>query len=230
MKDLNCFSSALLFTILFLVSSCARDVSVNVNQDSIFTEYRLVYEAESDKTYARATFRFGGETGTILELSDPAEVSADSTPLGWKPVLGWYETESAGIDSASSFLYTDLDNNSFENDILMAAEIDFPADLDSISKSAAYTLEWDGVELATNESVIVTINGINEGDVKVFIQNAAAATDIVLDKDKLEGIGTGEATIFMERFTVQNLLQGTTEGGAVWSRYITAPVSIQITD
>lgn len=230
MKALNCFSSALLFTSLLLVSSCARDVSVNVSQDSIYAEYRLVYEEAEDISYARATFRFGGATGTILELSDPAEVTADGTPLGWKPVLGWYESESAGIDSASTFIYTDLDNNSFENDLLMASSIGFPSDLDSISKSAAFTLEWEGAPLATNESVIITINGINEGDVKVFIQNAAAANEIVLDKDKLEGIGTGEATIFMERYTVQNLLQGTTEGGTVWSRYITTPTKVQITD
>lgn len=230
MKALRYFYSALLFISALLVASCTEDISVNVHQDSIYAEYRLVYEEAEDISYARATFRFEDASGTVLELSEPAEVTTDGTPLVWKSAAGWYETQSAGIDSAATLIYTDLDNNSFENDLLMASSIGFPSDLDSISKSATYTLEWDGAPLATNESVIVTINGINEGDMKVFIQNAAAANEIVLDKDKLEGIETGEATIFMERYTVQNLLQGTTKGGTVWSQYITTPAKVQITD
>ncbi len=218
----------LLFPLLF--SSCARDVSVNVNQDTIYAEYRLVYEAASDKTFARATFRFGGPTGTFLELSSPAEVTADSILLGWKPVLAYYESSVASVDTAATFVYSDLDNNTFKNDVLLAEPVDFPANLDSMSAAAAFTLEWVGMPLATNESVIVTINGSGEGDARVFVQNTPAATEIILDKDKLGDIALGEVTIAMERFTVQDLQEGTTEGGAAWSRWLAEPMKVILTE
>ena len=229
MKTLSSLLAAsLLLPLLF--SSCARQESVNVNQDTIYGEYRLVYEAASDKTFARATFRFGGATGTMLELSAPAEVMADSVTLGWKPLLAYYEASSASTDSVATFLYTDLDNNTFENKVLLARSIDFPAALDTVSQAAAYTLEWVGAPLATNESVIVTINGTGEGDARVFVQNTPASTSIILDKDKLAAVAKGEATIAMERYTVQPLQEGTSEGGAVWSRWIAEPVKILITE
>lgn len=221
-------ASALLIALPILLFSCETQDSVDVNQDSIYGEYRLVYEAASDKTFARATFKFGGPTGTILELSDPADVTSDGGPMGWKPILVWYESESASTDSSVTFVYTDLDNNSFTNEVSLAHEIDFPAGLDTIRQNAAYTLAWEGLPLATNESVIVTINGINEGDAKIFIQNNPATTEIILDKDKLAGIGVGEATIALERYTIQDIQEGTSEGGQLWSRYIAAPIKVQI--
>ncbi len=148
--------------------------------------------------------------------------------MGWKPILAWYESESASTDSSVTFVYTDLDNNSFTNEVNLAYEIDFPTGLDTIRQDAAYTLAWEGLPLATNESVIVTINGINEGDAKIFIQNNPATTEIILDKDKLAGIGVGEATIAIERYTIQDIQEGTSEGGQLWSRYIAAPTKIQI--
>lgn len=219
---------AAILSLPFLLFSCETQESVNVNQDSIFGEYRLVYEAASDKTSARATFRFGSATGTILELSDPAEVTTDGTLMNWRPVLAWYEAESASTDSSATFVYTDLDNNTFTNQVTLASEIDFPTSIDTIHQDAAYTLSWQGLPVATNESVIVTINGINEGDAKVFIQNSPATTEIVLDKDKLAGLGIGEATITIERYTIQDLQEGTSEGGLLWSRYIATPAAVVI--
>ncbi|RMG73534.1 MAG: hypothetical protein D6722_03600, partial [Bacteroidetes bacterium] len=151
-----------------LLTACLREESVNVNQDSIFTEYRLVYEAAKDKTYARATFRFGGATGTLLQLSDPAEVLIDQEPLTWKPALAYYERESAGPQATGTFTYTDLDNNTFTNTVTLAAPIAFPADLDTIPQGAAFTLTWEGDPIQLGEWVTVTINGINEGDAKIF--------------------------------------------------------------
>ena len=52
--------------------SCNREESNTVEQDRIFTEYELFYNANEDKTYARATFKFSNVFGTKLELSQPS--------------------------------------------------------------------------------------------------------------------------------------------------------------
>ncbi len=219
-----------LLALVLLLSACARDVSMNVNQDSIYTEYRIVYDDDQGKSFARATFRFSGATGTILELSAPAEVTVDGEPMAWKPLLGYYEKEYAGIDSQATFLYSDLDNNTYENKVLIAKAIDFPAGLDTLSKGDAFTLSWTGAALGTNESVIVTINGANEADAKVFTQTAPGSSSIILEKNKLEGLVLGTATVLMERFTVQVLEEGTPEGGAVWSRYLADPIQVVVVE
>ena len=93
----------LLLAFVLILSACAREESVNVNQDSIFVEYRLVYDGNQDKTFARATFRFGGATGTLLELSDPATITFDGEVLTWNPLLAYYEKEYAGVVNGGLF-------------------------------------------------------------------------------------------------------------------------------
>lgn len=225
-QSIKCWSTCLVLALIAF--SCARDVSENVNQDSIFTEYRLVYEADQDKTFARATFRFGGATGTILDLTDPAVVTLDGDLLTYKPLFGYFEKDFAGELSGGSFSYTDLDNSTFENAVTLSKAISLSAALDSISQAEAFTLEWEGDPVGEDESVIVTINGINEGDAQIFTTTDQGTTSIILAQNKLAELGIGEARVFIERWTNQELVQATGEGGAVWSRYITGPVLVQI--
>ena len=220
--------TSLLLAIVLLFTACLREESVNVNQDSIYAEYRLVYEADKDKTFARATFRFGGATGTLLQLSDPAEVLIDQEPMTWKPALAYYERESAGAQTSGTFAYTDLDANTFTNAVTLAKPIAFPAGLDTIAQGAAFTLTWEGDPIQAGELVTVTINGINEGDAKIFTTDNIGANEIILAADKLNGLGVGKGTIYMERFQGQLLQEGTSKSGAVWSRYLTGPREIQV--
>ncbi|MEM7660430.1 MAG: hypothetical protein AAF399_30280 [Bacteroidota bacterium] len=227
-QSIKCWSTCLVLALI--VFSCARDVSENVNQDSIFTEYRLVNDADQDKTFARATFRFGGATGTILDLTDPAVVTLDGDLLTYKPLFGYFEKDFAGELAGGTFSYTDLDNSTFENAVSLSSAISLPTALDSISQGEAFSLEWLGDPVGEDESVIVTINGINEGDAQIFTTTDQGANAIVLAQNKLTELGIGEARVFIERWTNQELGQATGEGGAVWSRYITGPMLVQITE
>lgn len=212
------------------VVACQRDESVNVNQDSIWAEYRLVYDAAEDKTFARATFRFGGAGGTLLELSDGAEVSFEGDALSYRRALAYYQREYAGVVSGGEFSYTDLDGNTFVNQVELSPAIAIPASLDTIPKGAAYALTWEGDPLAAGESVIVTLNGQLEADAKIFTTEDIGATEIILDQDKLAEVGSGTVRITLERFKAQVIQDGTGEGGAVWSRYLSGVQEIQVVD
>lgn len=221
---------SVLFSFFFLFAACESEESVNVNQDKIYTEYRLVYESNQDKSFARSTFRFGSPTGTQLELSSPASVSVEGDPLTWRPLLAYYDKSYAGVIDTKTFSYTDLDDNTFVNTVEMAKPIDFPASLTEISKSSAFAFSWDGEPLESGESVIVTVNGTNEGGLQIFTINELGATEIILAANQLSKVATGSAKLLMERWSNQTLVQGTGEGGAVWSRYIATPIDVTITN
>ncbi|MEO1417746.1 MAG: hypothetical protein AAFW00_20855 [Bacteroidota bacterium] len=223
-------SLLLMLPLTLIFFSCEREPSVNVDQDTVYGEYRLVYEANEDKTYARATFRFGSATGTILELSEPAEITYDGDAMPWKPILAYYEQDFAGQIASGTFSYTDLDQNTFENNVSLASEIGLPASLAEISQGSAFTLVWEGGPILGGEIITVTINGINEGDAQIFIEADPGATSIVLPKDKLGELGIGTARVFIERRANAEVQQGTSRGGAIWSRYNVGPINVEIVE
>jgi len=204
------FSSTLFF-------SCTREPSDSVDQDKIYTEYELFYNANEDKTYARATFKFSNALGTKLELADGAEVSFGTDVLSWKPGLAYYEKEYVGFVDSGQFTYVDLDGNTFQNDVLLR-EIGYPVNLDTVSRDSAFDLVWTSSALAADEDVTVTVNGVLEGDAQIFYTNSETATSIILDRDKLGQLGQGSSTFWMDRRSYATHV-GTSAGGFVVGRF-----------
>ena len=119
------YFAALAALTMLLASGCFREPSDSVNQDKIYTDYELFYNANEDKTYARATFKFSNLTGTKLELSDPSEVTFEGDLRSFKPALAYYEKTLPGLVSSGTFEWKD---------------IAFPAGLDTLMRGASFTL------------------------------------------------------------------------------------------
>ena len=196
---------------------CERETADSVNQDKIYTEYELFYNANEDKTYARATFKFSNALGTKLELVETAEVAFNNDVLAWQPALAYYEKSYAGYVDSGSFMYTDLDGNTFQNDVAIKL-IEHPA-VDTISRDSALEWVWGGDALGTGDDVTVVINGVLEGDAQTFYTNDEGASSIIFEKNKLEQLGEGESTIWMDRRAYPGLDEGTSAGGFVVGRY-----------
>ena len=217
-KTLTMRNTLLAATLLMILVSCAKEKSENVNQDSIYTIYELFYNADTDKTIARAIFRFGGPTGTLLELNAPASSTFNGDALSWAPVSGFHKKEYAGFTSSGTFVYTDLDANTFTNSTATIDTIAFPA-VDTISAGSAFTFTWTGNPLIAGETVTLTINGPTAGNVEIFSVSTVGATEIVLSKDRLDNLGIGDGTMSLTRvFNRATVDEGTSTGGrmAVW--------------
>lgn len=214
-------SQVTLFSLLMLTSAfffgCERETADSVDQDKIYTEYELFYNANEDKTYARATFKFSNALGTKLQLVDNAEVAFNGDVLAWQPALAYYEKSYAGNKVSGTFLYTDLDGSTFQNDVAIK-DIEHPA-VDTISRDSALEYVWGGDALDTGDDVTIVVNGELEGDVQTFYTNDEMATSIVLSKNKLEQLGAGGSTIWMDRRAYPGLAEGTSAGGFVVGRY-----------
>ncbi|MCB0563117.1 MAG: hypothetical protein KDD01_01930 [Phaeodactylibacter sp.] len=199
------------------IFSCNSESSDTVDQDRIFTVYELFYNANQDKTYARATFHFSNELGTNLQLAGDSKVTFEGDPLTFNPVLAYYEREYAGFVATGAFEWTDTDGSLFRNTVEIHP-ISFAPGIDTIDRSQSYELFWEDGELKANEIILLTINGENEGDARIFSTNDVGATSIILAKDKLSEIGQGPGTAFLERSYLPGIQEAPTAGGRITGR------------
>ncbi len=221
---------ALLIGFALFNSACNREDSSSVEQDRIWQLHEIAYDAETDKTIARSSFKFSNAFGTALELVDNASAEFNNDLLDWKPVLAHYEREYAGVVDSGTFVYNDLDGNTFTNVINPINPIAFSSTQinDTIFKSAAYELFWDGIPLEENEYVILTVNGDNEGDARIVTQTDIGASSIIIGTDKLEALPEGMARIEMERVILLDLDEGNDVGGNIQGKYKTAQIEVMI--
>lgn len=212
------FFSAALLTAAFFSVSCVKEDASDVNQDKIYTEYELFYDKNTDKTIALARFKFGGITGTLLELDSTSEVTFNGDKLAYNAFFGAHVKDYSGLVSGGKFVYKNLKDEVFENTVPAFESIEFPA-IDTIRKNAAYTLSWTGTALKPDQEVGLAINGINQADAQLFATDLDGATSLILPLNKLQALGTGKATCVMDRWTILKTIDGTPEGGTIVGKY-----------
>ncbi len=218
MKKTKLLKSVIIAGIAILCYSCEREDSADVNQDRIHTTYELFYNANEDKTYAIAVFRFGSATGSLLELSDPSIVKFNDDVLTFKSVFAYYERDYAGFIESGTFTWTDTEGNTFSNTVSIKT-IDFPPGLDTIPRNAAFELFWVGDSLSQHHSVVVTANSVLEGDLQVFTQSNIHSKSIILKLNKLQQLGQGTGTLWMDRNYKPPITEKTGAGGNLVGRY-----------
>ena len=215
----------LAFIGLLAMTSCNREDSDTVNQDTIWTSYDLRYDANEDKSYAKAVFRFSNGSGTHLELSEGATITFNDETVPFQNGFAFYELDMAGLVDEGTFVYNDLEGNTFSNTISIPA-ISFQSTLDSIARNEAFELFWDGGALNENEVVTLWINGDLKNDTQVFIENDEGAESLILATDQLMELLEGNADLFMERTHAPGIQQATSAGGVVYGRYRAEDVEV----
>ena len=200
---------------ILILASCAKENSADVNQQSIYTIYELFYDEGNDVTTARATFRFGGETGTLLQLTDPAYCNFNGESLVYQALTGVHKKDYAGLTGNGTFVYGDQDNNIYTNAVGPIDPIGFPSSVDSISKSAAFNFIWTGNPVNENETVTLTIANSGSGS-QIFTTIVQSDSSLVLSASKLDNLGTGWKKCTLKRsYNSNDLTEGTNKGGRV---------------
>lgn len=210
------------------LTGCLREDSENVNQDRIWAHYELFYDGNEDITYARTTFRFGNGLGTKLELTEPSTVSFDGVQMPFRPALGYYETSLAGFVDNGTFVFTDMDGNSFVNDATIRA-IEHPMNVPTLVHGQSVAYGWQGDAVASGETVTLIITGGNSGGTQTFTTSAIGATQLVLPMNQVNQLSTGTGDALIERTFAPEVQQATSAGGLIWGRYraVNVPVTIE---
>ena len=219
-------SVALLFGVLFFMS-CTREESVNIEQNRIYSNYELIYAAETNVTSLRAMFRIDNSSGQKLELSYPSRVDFNGEQLDWRQTFGHYSLNRTGYLTEGVFNYFDVYGEAYANTSLVISPIDIPIGMNSISKSGNFFLPWIGEPLQQGETIRVTISGSNGGS-QDFILTQPGATHIILDQFKLNVLDSGIANIQIERTKSSLLTEVNLSGGRISSTYRGRKASINI--
>jgi len=221
-----------LFALGLIMTSCAKEDSSDVNQQKIYADYELFYNANEDKTHAIAQFRFGGPTGTVLELSDStgAYVMFEGDTIPWNPWYNAHEKEYAGNITTGSFSYTNTDGDTYVNAVPAGESIDYPLGFDTINKSMAQTLAWAGTALAQDQKVSVFVGSWTWGEDALFYTDALGATEIIMGVNQMSNLALGTSTVYMDRITATDISQGTPEGGRIRYKYRPTNVQVQVVE
>lgn len=219
-KRTNAMKNYLLPALIALsVISCTREESETVDQDRIWTSYTLEYDADDGITRAQAQFRFSNAFGTILELTEPAEVRVNNLLMNWRPVLAYYERESMGLMGSATFVYTDLNGGSYSNTLELPQSIALPDTVTSISRNQSYLLFWEGAPLQPGEIINAYLRESSGSDSRVFSTAAAGANYLTLDNDQLDDLNTGLATVQLERLVISSPDDHPGTGGLLTAKY-----------
>ncbi|MDH3759629.1 MAG: hypothetical protein OEU50_01520 [Gammaproteobacteria bacterium] len=224
---------ALALTTLAIAGCGTSEDSADVNQDRIYTDYEVFYNANEDKTHVIARFRFGHALGSILELKDSsgASVSYNGAKLAYSKFWGGHHREYAGNTVAGgSFVYTDTNGKRYSNTVPSGTSIGFPSGFDTIDKNTAQTLAWVGTFLAPNDQVGIFVGSWAWGDDALFWTDADGAIDIVFGVDQMRNLALGTAEVFMDRWNAVNVAQGTSAGGRMRYKYRATNAVVTVID
>ncbi len=203
-----------------LFVACEGEESAAVDQDRIYTKFELLYDKNTDKTQARAEFRFGGLLGTLLALSAPAVVTFNNDELLLKQGFGYYEKEYAGRITTGTFSYKDINGVTYSNTTPTIASIEFDPNFTSVTRNQANTFTWTGSPIATNEALYLFITNKNNANVQTFSSNTLGATDMVLSAAKLNNLAPGIGAVAdLYRDRIDSLSQKTAVGGYIKVNY-----------
>ncbi len=199
-----------------LFTGCTIQPSEAVDQDRIYTQYELFYDKNEDKTHAKATFKFGGATGTLLQLSKPSGVLFNNDSLLYN-VLGFYEKIYPGFINSGNFTFKDKAGKAYVNSVPLVKTVEFPADpaVIPLSKTADYEIKWVGAPLSANEGV----GGLVGTTLQPFLQTTLNATSVTIFASQLQGANPGPYIIYLERSTVVDPVQKTSVGGSMTAKY-----------
>ncbi|HOY38194.1 MAG: hypothetical protein KBB11_01785 [Bacteroidales bacterium] len=197
-------------------TSCETEDSTDVNQDRIYAYYELFYSADQDVTFARASFRFGGITGTLLELTSPAYVKFNDNYMTYKPALAYYEASFPGLVAEGDFTYYDLDSNIFVNHAVMHA-IDLEETLDTIVRGHVYELSFTGDSLRWNEIATAFINSSLGTDLQTFLQSELLSKSIIMPSERTLSMTQGVNTVYVKRNYTNQVEEATTVGAEIHS-------------
>jgi hypothetical protein len=209
----------LLSSLILQLTACGSTDSIlsdQVDPDVIHQRYSVTYVASTNKTEVLAQFRVGGSTGTTIELVSPSQVEHSEVSLrkSNSDLLGsFYVGEETGFVADHVFNFTNQDEEVFENSFSLLA-IDFPNDLEEVSREEDWVLQWEGDPLLENERVQLILRD-SEGDTLFATASDEGATSVTVTTDDLLQLNPGFVQLDLERvLLIGNLQEGGPEGGS----------------
>lgn len=218
--------------ILFLCACVSNETanSDTVKQTEIYQSYYVTYDAGDMELSATSSFRFGGSSGTTLNLVKPSKVTfnGEEMAMGKNIFSGtFYETnQQTQTSKTNTFVFTDTENKTYTNSATIESlEIsEYPA---TINKRESFKVSWTGNPVQNGERVYVSIEGKDLTSCSSST-DMVGATSIELKPELLKDLKPGEANISLKREISNSLTNATHLGGNITITYIAKKVATKV--
>jgi hypothetical protein len=198
--------------VTFLLKSCVPEVPVP-NQEKIHLGFTFVYNKTISKSTALAAFKQNNANGTSLELINPANILYHSNLLIYNIAEGFYKKEFIGRIE-SNFVYTDLDNETLTNHVILNDSIAILTLSDSHSISSNLILPISAPNFLANERLEVELLDLNSGSTITLNSDSILSGNMMIEMSYLAQIGIGDMIITLRRIKeVSSLTESKDAGG-----------------
>lgn len=221
-----------LITTLIACKKDRPEFSSEVDQDSIYVNYVVLYDEDTDITTVGAGFKGGELPFPILELDRRAFVSFDDDILPSNgpqdnSIFATYQKEYGGHISGT-FVYEDLNNNVFVNPVPISKSMTFSEETEILSRTEEYTFQWEGLPFEEDEQLSLSYRTL-EGNATTPVEgDRTANNELTLYPGRLSKMPLGPTEFIIERQQVIENVEGTSVGGEIKVIYRSAPKKVII--
>lgn len=194
------YTLLLLLAAFVFISACTSNeigYSKDVNPATIYTQYSIIKEKDQDSIRCRAQYRFAGQNGTTLVLSQPSMIQLDQQPLfvDSSDFEGaYYEKQFAPAQFSGNhyWLFTGTDGKKYKESFTLQTP-DCNTAFSTTIQPANYTLTYQ--QLQAPVAITVAISD-SAGSNYIFTQNVSPQNNQVqLQPAFFDSLATGPITI-----------------------------------
>lgn len=213
----------ILVLITLLVTSCFKENSNDVNQDRVYGEYEVFFNANDSTTTVSAKFRLGGPEGNPIELeysnNGGAYVTFNNDTLEYDYWKSAHVKEYQGLINSGNFVYVNNDGDAFTNPLPLLGQIDFPAGFDTLYKNVTDTFYWSGLPIGGGHSIKLEIDSWFWGSDAEFVADTMGQSYMIMEPSELSDLNEGDGNAKLYKTVESSVVQGTSEGGVIRNKF-----------
>jgi len=224
---------AIIISALILISCASNETSESnkVVQSEIYQQYSVSYSSSNNELDVYASFRFGGENGTTLQLVEKSKIVYNDNNLK-SHTSGWFGTSykyniKTDYKVEHKFKYINNDGEVLENSIQLLKVEPILKSI-KISKSSGCVIEWEG-QLTTGKDDL-EIKIADSSQTLTFIPEMVGASSLTIKPNQISNLKIGNGNIYAERKVISSLEKPTLKGGKISSTYYSKKIKIEIVE
>lgn len=230
MKPLLSIPAAVLFLSFVACTSNEIGYSKDVNPETIYMDYNILYKEGGDSITCLLQFRFAGENGTTLVLSSPSKVSIDGKEIkaDSSDFSGaYYERKfsAATFTGDHSIEFTDV-NSKTRQEVFNFRRTRLASNILSVNKQTDLVLKFDNTD--EHDIMEVNISDTSGATDDIKIKAKPFAGKLTINAAQLQSLSSGPCSISIYKSVAQLLQQPTTEGGRLVIDYIIKEAEIEL--
>jgi hypothetical protein len=232
MKPLATIIPAVIFLSVIACSSNEIGFSKDVNPETIFMDYHVNYAEGEDSADCLLQYRFAGENGTTLVLSEPSTVKIDGIELRADSsdfAGAYYEKKfaAAAFEGNHVIAFTDM-HGKIRTEVFNFHRIRLANDILSANKQRDLVLNFE--YLQQEDMIEVNISDTSGATEDIKIAAKPVNGKLAVTAAQLQTLSIGPCKLEIYKSISKPLQQQTAEGGKISIIHVIKQTSVELKD